>query len=48
MFGLPPGPWIGRIKNHLAALVGAGELEPDDVDGAATIARSMMAAQSEA
>jgi poly(A) polymerase len=42
IFGLPPGPWIGRIKSHLAALVGTGELAPDDVDRATVIARELM------
>ncbi|MFN8558122.1 MAG: hypothetical protein U0531_12550 [Dehalococcoidia bacterium] len=43
MFGRPPGRWIGAVKNHLAALVGAGDLAPDDRDGAAAIARRLVA-----
>lgn len=46
MFGLPPGRWVGAVKNHLAALVGAGELAPDDTERAATIARDLMVTQS--
>lgn len=43
MFGRPPGRWIGAVKNHLAALVGAGDLAPDDRDRAAEIARALVA-----
>jgi poly(A) polymerase len=45
MFERPPGPWIGAVKNHLAALVGAGELEPEDTDRAAAIARALVDGQ---
>jgi poly(A) polymerase len=47
MFGRPPGRWIGEVKNHLAALVGAGELAPDDRQRAATIARTLVAGMDE-
>lgn len=44
LFGRPPGRWIGEVKSRLAAMVGAGELEPDAKDQAATIARGLVAA----
>lgn len=43
MFQQPPGPWIGRIKTHLEALVAAGDLAADDTATAEWIAREMMA-----
>jgi poly(A) polymerase len=43
LFRRPPGPWIGRVKAHLEALVAAGELAPDDVAGAERIARELLA-----
>jgi poly(A) polymerase len=43
MFQQPPGPWIGRIKSHLEALVASGELAADDRPAAELIARAMMA-----
>lgn len=42
MFDRRPGPWIGRIKSHLEALVAAGELAPDDVERATEIAHELM------
>ena len=42
LFGLPPGPWIGRIKDHLSALVLDGELAPGDKETAARIARELL------
>ncbi len=44
LFDRPPGRWVGTIKNHLAALVAAGELAPDDKQRATAIARELMAA----
>lgn len=43
LFGRPPGRWIGEVKSHLAALVGAGELAPDDKERATAIARTLVA-----
>jgi poly(A) polymerase len=43
MFGRTPGPWIRPIKERLLAMVLDGDLAPDDKNGAAEIARSMMA-----
>jgi poly(A) polymerase len=42
MFGRPPGRWIGTVKAHLAALVGSGDLAPDDKERAAEIARRLL------
>lgn len=42
VFGRPPGPWIGRVKAHLAALVGTGELDPADRERAIAIARALV------
>lgn len=41
--GRPPGPWIGRIKNHLTQLVVDGTLAPDDRVTAEQIARDWLA-----
>jgi poly(A) polymerase len=46
LFERPPGPWIGRVKSHLAALVESGELGPDDVGRATDIARRLMEAEA--
>ncbi len=35
MFGRPPGPWIGAVKDHLVQLILEGELSPDDRQAAA-------------
>jgi poly(A) polymerase len=43
MFGRPPGPWIGEIKDHLLELVLDGELAMDDKERAAEIARELVA-----
>jgi poly(A) polymerase len=43
LFGRGPGPWLRPIKDHLLSLVIDGELAPDDKEGAATIARQLMA-----
>jgi poly(A) polymerase len=43
MFARPPGPWIGRVKDHLRELVIDGELAPDDREAAARIAASLVA-----
>ncbi|MGD9893880.1 MAG: HD domain-containing protein [Dehalococcoidia bacterium] len=43
IFRQPPGPWIGRIKSHLEALVAAGELAAGDTATAERIARDLMA-----
>jgi len=42
MFGRGPGPWLRPIKDHLLSLVIDGELAPDDKEGAARIARSIL------
>ena len=43
LFGRPPGRWIATVKDHLAALVGAGDLAPDDTGSARTIAERLVA-----
>jgi poly(A) polymerase len=43
LFGRPPGRWVGTVKAHLAALVGAGDLAPDDKERATAIARALVA-----
>jgi poly(A) polymerase len=43
MFGRRPGPWIRPIKERLLAMVLDGELAPDDKQGAAAVARAMIA-----
>jgi poly(A) polymerase len=43
IFARPPGPWIGRVKDHLRELVIDGELAPDDREGAARIAATLVA-----
>jgi poly(A) polymerase len=45
LFGLPPGPWIKRVKDHLRELVIEGELAPGGRDEAERIARALMAAE---
>ncbi len=42
LFGLPPGPWLRPIKDHLLGLVIDGALSPDDKEQAARIAKSFM------
>jgi poly(A) polymerase len=42
LFDRPPGPWIKRIKEHLRELVIDGNLAPDDREGAADIARTLL------
>ena len=42
LFGLPPGPWLRPIKDHLLGLVIDGALSPDDKEQAARIAKSLM------
>ncbi len=43
LFGRGPGPWLRPLKDHLLSLVIDGELAPDDKEGAAAIARQLMA-----
>jgi len=43
IFQRPPGPWIGRIKSQLEAMVAAGALAADDATAAERIARDLMA-----
>lgn len=40
--GIPPGPQLGKIKAALVDAVVAGELAPDDKDGAEAIARRLL------
>jgi poly(A) polymerase len=47
MFGLPPGPWIKRVKEHLRELVIDGDLGPDDRETAARIAQTLVAEAAE-
>ncbi len=42
MFDRKPGPWIGRIKQRLSAMVLDGELAPGDREHAERIARGLM------
>src|SRR6266700_1316793 len=42
LFGLPPGPWLRPIKDHLLGLVIDGALSPDDKEQAARNAKSFM------
>jgi poly(A) polymerase len=42
LFGRGPGPWLRPLKDHLLSLVIDGELSPDDKEGAARIARSLL------
>jgi poly(A) polymerase len=44
MFDRPPGRWIAQIKDLLRDLVIDGELDPDDKEQAAEIAREVLAA----
>ncbi len=44
MFGLPPGRWIGDVKERLSALVLDGRLKPGDREAAERIARRMLKA----
>ena len=39
LFDRPPGAWVGIVKRHLLDLVLDGELEPDDVERARTLAQ---------
>jgi poly(A) polymerase len=48
MFGRRPGPWIRPIKDRLLGMVLDGELAPDDREGAAEIAREMLADEAAA
>lgn len=47
LFARPPGKWIGVIKDALRELVIEGELDPDDKDRAAIIAREILAAEGD-
>lgn len=42
LFGRGPGPWLRPIKDHLLGLVIDGELSPDDKEGAARIAQTLL------
>lgn len=42
MFDRGPGPWLRPLKEHLLSLVIDGELSPEDKEGAARIARSLI------
>lgn len=48
MFGRGPGPWLRPIKEHLLGLVIDGMLSPDDKEGAARIARSLIEKEASA
>lgn len=45
LFGRGPGPWIKPVKERLLAAVLDGQLAPDDKDGAAELARAVLAEQ---
>lgn len=42
LFGLPPGPWLRPVKEHLLGLVIDGILSPDDKEEAARIAQEFL------
>src|SRR6266567_9183969 len=42
LFGRGPGPWLRPVKDHLLGLVIDGVLSPDDKEGAARIARTLV------
>lgn len=42
LFNRPPGRWIGTVKDHLAALVAANDLAPDDTERARAIAERLV------
>jgi poly(A) polymerase len=42
LFDRAPGPWIKLVKEHLRELVIEGTLAPDDRDGAAGIAKTLL------
>jgi poly(A) polymerase len=48
MFDRPPGKWIAKVKDHLRELVIDGQLDPDDRETAATIARDLVATMDDA
>ena len=48
LFDRPPGIWIKPIKQYLLDLVLDGELEPDDVEGAAILAEEFVRRHTEA
>ena len=42
LFDRGPGPWLKEVKSHLTELVVAGELDPEDKEGAASRARGFL------
>lgn len=42
MFDRPPGPWLGKVKNYLLDLVLDGELDQDDKERGAELARAFV------
>jgi poly(A) polymerase len=46
IFGLPPGPWIKRVKDQLRELVIDGALAPNDEETATRIARNLIDASA--
>jgi uncharacterized domain HDIG len=46
LFGRGPGPWLRPLKDRLLSMVIDGELATDDKEGAAEIARRLMAEQA--
>lgn len=42
LFGRPPGPWVGKVKNYLLSLVLEGQLDPQDKERAVELARELM------
>ena len=47
MFARQPGPWLGKVKNYLLDLVLDGDLDQDDKERGAELARAFMAEHSE-
>ncbi|CAN5803151.1 CCA tRNA nucleotidyltransferase [soil metagenome] len=45
MFDRPPGRWIGEIKERLREMVIDGDLDPDDKEAAATLARDWLGSE---
>jgi poly(A) polymerase len=43
LFGRPPGPWLGKVKNYLLDLVLDGTLDQDDKEAGVELARAYMA-----
>src|SRR5207244_7022478 len=47
MFNRPPGPWLGKVKSYLRDLVIDGELDQNDKERGAELARAYVAEHPE-